>query len=80
MLVRRRCGDGYDASLAHRLVQGVAELLVREILSVEVARQKVLVGLDDRLDELLPVGADAFGVLLRQVGDRVVRSLEDLSV
>src|SRR2546428_13566165 len=78
MFVRRRCRNGYDASLAHRLVQGVAELLVREILSVEVAREEVLVGFDDRLDKLLPIGPDAVCLFLRKLGDRAVRSLEYL--
>jgi len=62
--VRRRRGDGYDLPLAHGLVERVAELLVRELLSVEVAREQILVGLHDRLDELLPVAADAVGLFL----------------
>jgi len=61
-------------------VQRVAELVVRELLPVEVAREEVLVGLHDRLDELLPEVPDAVGLFLREVGDRVFGTLQHLAV
>jgi hypothetical protein len=80
VLVRRRRGNRYDAPLAHRLVKGVAELFVRQLLSVKVAREEVLVRLHDRLDQLLPVAADAVRLFLRQILDRVFRPAKHLAM
>jgi len=54
-------------------VQRVAELVVRELLPIEVAREKILVGLHDRLDELLPE-APTRSAFLGEVGDGFLRS------
>src|SRR5436853_3612574 len=70
VLVRRRRRDRYDAPLADSLVEGIAELVVGELFSVEIAGEEVLVGLDDRLDELLPVATDAVGLLFGEIRDR----------
>ena len=61
-------------------MQRVAELVVRELLPIEVAGEKILVGLHDRLDELLPVVPDAVGLFLGEVGDGFLRPLEHLAV
>ena len=80
MLVRRRRRDRDDFAFAHRAVQRVAELVVGELLPVEIPGQKIFVGFDNRLDELLPVPTDSVSLFLRDVSHGVLRPSEDLAV
>ena len=80
MPVRRGREDRHDLSVAHGGVQGIPQLVVRELLAVQVARKEVLVRLDDRFHELLAVLADAVGLFLRKLGDGIFRALEELAV
>src|SRR5205823_11000457 len=52
----------------------------RELLAIEVTGEQFLVGLDDGLDQLLPVLPDALGLFVREVRDRVLRALQELPV
>ena len=80
VLVGRGRDDRDHLAFAHRPVERVAELVVGELLAIEIPGQEVLIGLDDRLDELLPVPPDALGLLLRQLGHGILGSSQDLPV
>jgi len=62
-------------------MERVSELVVRKLLAIEIAGQQILVGLDDRLDELLAVLAHALGLFVfRKLGDGILRTFQDLPV
>src|SRR5206468_6578907 len=58
----------------------ISKLVVGHLLAVEVTREELLVGLDDRLHELLAVLADTILLRVRRGRRFVLRTLEDRAV
>jgi hypothetical protein len=65
VLRRDAAGDREDLAARDRVLEGVRDLLDPELLALEVLLHQRLVGLDDLVEQLLPVLLDELGQVVR---------------